>query len=199
MIKVCRARKQVERLNMNVGWSSNSPAPGIDGWGDGKSLPGTDRENLCASRAGAQSPWYSKLCETDSGSVWFEPWYLTTQSIPYFLRKRSSLLLLLATYPHIYIYTYTYICIYIFIKIHKGLCYEKNFDVGFSMQKFIFFQFFIRYFLHLHFKCYPESPLYPPPNLLQVTHSCFLALAFPYTGTYKVCKTKGPLFLMMAN
>jgi hypothetical protein len=26
-----------------------------------------------------------------------------------------------------------------------------------------FFQFFIRYFLHLHFKCYPESPLYPPP------------------------------------
>jgi hypothetical protein len=25
---------------------------------------------------------------------------------------------------------------------------------------------FIRYFLHLHFKCYPESPLYPPPTLL---------------------------------
>jgi hypothetical protein len=29
-----------------------------------------------------------------------------------------------------------------------------------------FFQFFIRYFLHLHFKCYPESPLYPSPTLL---------------------------------
>jgi hypothetical protein len=29
-----------------------------------------------------------------------------------------------------------------------------------------FFQFFIRYFLPLHFKCYPESPLYPPPTLL---------------------------------
>jgi hypothetical protein len=26
----------------------------------------------------------------------------------------------------------------------------------------IFEAFFIRYFLHLHFKCYPESPLYPP-------------------------------------
>jgi hypothetical protein len=26
--------------------------------------------------------------------------------------------------------------------------------------------FFIRYFLHLHFKCYPESPLYLPPALL---------------------------------
>ena len=24
---------------------------------------------------------------------------------------------------------------------------------------------FIRYFLHLHFKCYPESPLYHPPAL----------------------------------
>jgi hypothetical protein len=31
------------------------------------------------------------------------------------------------------------------------------------------FFFFIRYFLHLHFKyfkCYPKSPLYPPPALL---------------------------------
>jgi hypothetical protein len=26
--------------------------------------------------------------------------------------------------------------------------------------------FFIRYFLHLHFKCYPQSPLYPSPALL---------------------------------
>jgi hypothetical protein len=25
---------------------------------------------------------------------------------------------------------------------------------------------FIRYFLHLHFKCYPQSPLYLPPTLL---------------------------------
>jgi hypothetical protein len=28
------------------------------------------------------------------------------------------------------------------------------------------FSFFNRYFLHLHFKCYPQSPLYPPPALL---------------------------------
>jgi hypothetical protein len=28
-----------------------------------------------------------------------------------------------------------------------------------------FLQFFIRYFLHLHFKCYPESSLYTPENL----------------------------------
>jgi hypothetical protein len=31
---------------------------------------------------------------------------------------------------------------------------------------FNFFQIFIRYFLHLHFKCYPKNPLYPPPTLL---------------------------------
>jgi hypothetical protein len=30
----------------------------------------------------------------------------------------------------------------------------------------LFKNFFIIYFLHLHFKCYPESPLYPPPTLL---------------------------------
>jgi hypothetical protein len=30
----------------------------------------------------------------------------------------------------------------------------------------LFFHFLIRYFLHLHFKCYPKSPLYPLPALL---------------------------------
>jgi hypothetical protein len=29
-----------------------------------------------------------------------------------------------------------------------------------------FFKFSINYFLYLHFKCYPESPLYTPPALL---------------------------------
>jgi hypothetical protein len=31
---------------------------------------------------------------------------------------------------------------------------------------FFFFQCFIGYFLHLHFKCYPKSPLYPLSALL---------------------------------
>jgi hypothetical protein len=31
---------------------------------------------------------------------------------------------------------------------------------------FSFFPIFIRYFLHLHFKCYLKSPLCPPPTLL---------------------------------
>jgi hypothetical protein len=60
--------------------------------------------------------------------------------------------------------------------------------------------FFIRYFLHLHFKCYPKSPLYhPPPTPCpapQPTHSCFLALAFPCTGAYDLCKSKG-LFISL--
>ena len=41
----------------------------------------------------------------------------------------------------------------------------------------------------------------PIPSTLPAplpTHSYFLALAFPYTGAYKVCKTKAPLFPVMA-
>jgi hypothetical protein len=61
-----------------------------------------------------------------------------------------------------------------------------------------FFVFFlIRYFLHLHFQCYLKSPPYPPPTPLP-THSHFLALVFSCTEAYKVCKTNGPLFPMMA-
>jgi hypothetical protein len=65
----------------------------------------------------------------------------------------------------------------------------------------IFFKFFfIRYFPRLHFQCYPKGPPYPlaPPNPLP-THSPFLALAFPCTGAYKVGKSNGPLFAVMAD
>jgi hypothetical protein len=44
---------------------------------------------------------------------------------------------------------------------------------------------------------FPPPP--PPPATPLPTHSHFLALTFPCTGAYKVCKTKGPLFPMMAN
>ena len=39
-------------------------------------------------------------------------------------------------------------------------------------------------------------PSHPTPL---PTHPCFLALAFPCPGAYKVCKTKVPLFPMMAD
>ena len=35
----------------------------------------------------------------------------------------------------------------------------------------------IRYFLHLHFKCYPKSPLYPPPLPCSPTHPLPLLLS----------------------
>jgi hypothetical protein len=44
----------------------------------------------------------------------------------------------------------------------------------------------------------PKVPHTLPPISLP-THSHFLALAFPCTGAYKVCKTNGPLFPMMAD
>ena len=36
------------------------------------------------------------------------------------------------------------------------------------------------------------------PSLLP-TQSLFLALVFPFTGAFNVCKTKGPLFPMMTD
>jgi hypothetical protein len=57
---------------------------------------------------------------------------------------------------------------------------------------FFFFTFFIRYFLHLHFQCYPKSHPYSsltpqPTHTAPPTHSHILALAFPCTEAYKVC------------
>jgi hypothetical protein len=43
-----------------------------------------------------------------------------------------------------------------------------------------------------------KIPIATSPTPLS-THSHFLALAFPCTGAYKICKTKGPLFPMMAD
>jgi hypothetical protein len=53
--------------------------------------------------------------------------------------------------------------------IHGGN--EKVFFFFFKFCRVYSFSFFftfflIRYFLYLHFKCYPKSPLYPPPTLL---------------------------------
>ena len=58
---------------------------------------------------------------------------------------------------------------------------------------FFFFQFSIRYFLHLHFKCYPESFLYPPrPNPAPLpTHSHFLALVSPVLRHIKFARPRG--------
>jgi hypothetical protein len=44
----------------------------------------------------------------------------------------------------------------------------------------------------------PKVPQTPSPTPLP-THSDFLALVFPHTEAYKVCKTKVPRFPVMAN
>jgi hypothetical protein len=79
------------------------------------------------------------------------------------------------------------------IRVHNSVNLINAIPLG------IFFQIFIRYFLHLHFKCYPESPLYPHPPCSPTHPLPLLGPVFPCTGAYKVCKIKGPLFPMMAN
>jgi hypothetical protein len=45
----------------------------------------------------------------------------------------------------------------------------------------------------------PKVPHALPAPAVLPTHSHFLALALPCTEAYKVCKTKGLLFPLMAN
>ena len=58
--------------------------------------------------------------------------------------------------------------------------------------------FFIRYFLYIHFKCYPKSSLYPPPTLIPKPPTP-ASWPWPCIGAYNVCNTKGSLFPVMAN
>jgi hypothetical protein len=62
---------------------------------------------------------------------------------------------------------------------------------------------FLKFLLNIFFiyisNAIPKVPYtlsHPSPLC---THSHFLALVFPCTGAYKVCKTKRPLFPMMAD
>jgi hypothetical protein len=82
------------------------------------------------------------------------------------------------------------------LKIH---CMKFSKDLVKTLFYFYFFPFFIRYLAHLHFQCYTKSPPYPPTPTPLPTHSPFLALVFPCTGAYKVCKSSGPLFAVMPD
>ena len=76
---------------------------------------------------------------------------------------------------------YSKLCMYEEISIWDSpcqLCYKillQNSVSKITLFKntfsFLFYSFFIRYFLYLHFKCYPESSLYPPlPPPCSPTH-----------------------------
>jgi hypothetical protein len=59
-------------------------------------------------------------------------------------------------------------------------------------SRFFLFFFLIRYFLHLHFQCYPKSPPCSPPALsYSHPHSHFLALAFPVLRHIKFARPMG--------
>jgi hypothetical protein len=58
---------------------------------------------------------------------------------------------------------------------------------------FFFFQFFIRYFLHLHFKRYPKSPLYPFPLLPYPPLPTSWPWHSPVLGHIKFARPRGHL------
>jgi hypothetical protein len=59
--------------------------------------------------------------------------------------------------------------------------------------------FFIRYFLHLHFKCYPESPLYPPPAPLPNPPTPASWPRHSRVLGHMIFQDQGPLLLLMAD
>jgi hypothetical protein len=50
--------------------------------------------------------------------------------------------------------TYEHVCLVCDVTVHVSMC------------AWCVILFFLRYFVNLYFKCYPESPLYPSPLLL---------------------------------
>jgi hypothetical protein len=89
------------------------------------------------------------------------------------------------------------------IEVEKdSLLYKQNQSLQFVPQPyfFFFFQFLLGIFFIYISNAIPKVPYtLPPPPAPLPTHSHFLALVFPCNGAYKVYKTKGPLFPMMAN
>jgi hypothetical protein len=78
--------------------------------------------------------------------------------------------------------------------------------LSFDFNKYVIscnFYFYIFIFLLVIFLIYISNAIPKVPHTLSPTplptHSHFLALAFPCTGAYKVCKSNGPLFPVMAD
>jgi hypothetical protein len=68
-------------------------------------------------------------------------------------------------------------------------------------MSYFFFKFLKTFLLGIFF-IYISNAIPKAPNAFSPplpTHPHFLALVFPCTEAYKVCKTKAPLFPMMAD
>jgi hypothetical protein len=109
------------------------------------------------------------------------------------LAQCSSLQIYLIHWPFILLF---------YIKLNLWLpflCWSAIlFCFGFGFYfVFIFFHFLLDFF-SFTFQMLSQKSLIPSPRPAPL-HTHYLALAFPCTGACKVCKTKGPLFPMMAN
>jgi hypothetical protein len=78
----------------------------------------------------------------------------------------------------------THCCFFFFLPFPSFIYFFKTFLLGIL-------------FIYIS-NAIPKVPQTLPPIPLP-THSHFLTLAFPCTEAYKVCKTNGPLFPMMAD
>jgi hypothetical protein len=75
------------------------------------------------------------------------------------------------------------------------LCFQV-----FSMMLLFLKYFLLHIFLNYISNAIPKVPHTLPPLPYQpIPFFFFLALAFPCTGAYKVCKSNGPLFPVMAD
>jgi hypothetical protein len=90
-------------------------------------------------------------------------------------------------------------------KFKASMVYRASSRTARDTQKnpvsFFFSNFLLDVFFIYISNAIPKVPYTLPPSCPAPlpTHSHFLALAFPCTEAYKVCKTKGPLFPMMAD
>ena len=92
------------------------------------------------------------------------------------------------------------------VLCHNGMLLALASAIQSEDTKHIYYFFFLKFiflfllgiFLVYISNAIPKVPHTHPPNPLP-THSPFLSLAFPCTGAYRVCKSKGPLFPVMAD
>ena len=90
---------------------------------------------------------------------------------------------------------YVHTCINFVITVQE----KDGIEINICVLIFSFSNFYY-VFSSFTFQMLSQKSTIPSPALGPLpTHSHFLTLVFPCTGAYKVCKTKGPLFPMMAD
>jgi hypothetical protein len=84
----------------------------------------------------------------------------------------------------------SFLSFFFFLKIMHTF-YLCTFPVSYRFFFFNFFQFFIRYFLHLHFKCYPQKSPIPSSHPAPLPTNIYFLKVFvhlPYQNGRKGCR-----------